>query len=484
MSDLIKVGLDFGTHQTKICVQRTPDEGHGEPIYEFFQFKDLKGRKSYFLPSVIQINEDDTLSYGYVNPEREKHTIPLPQKEEVIFNDFSPEEEAKILLNKYLCARDSEMNISSLVKMLKIKQQKDLNAYQAQCANAEKTYREKLKEYRNKRYIYRYFKQAAFAERPWEKDLDSILLSIWYLAYVIFKLEEVFGTNFATNMGIPADDIMFEKKRTLAVSVLASAYRLVEDVYHNNLEEYLNETIENLKSKTVIVPYNPSLKEDYNINIFPEAYASLITLTTKGKLTPGMSLTVDIGGGTTDISFFIIKHNDKFPDIYKYWSIQRGLNYIAEESGFDYSEGNFNLNCENEVVEKFNNKKMEIVGNLIKKLISRLSTETKIPKEFLLSRLIDRTVVYAGGGSIYTNLSTPVSYFTEIHRINSNMWKEERITDKSAVIDACYLLTVAYGLSLAEKESDVKLCSLESIFTHLSGNKEDFGDKFIDKDAV
>ena len=124
MSDLIKVGLDFGTHQTKICVQRTPDEGHGEPIYEFFQFEDLKGRKSYFLPSVIQINEDDTLSYGYVNPEKEKHTIPFPQKEEVIFNDFSPEEEAKVLLNKYLCARDSEMNISSLVKMLKKKQQK------------------------------------------------------------------------------------------------------------------------------------------------------------------------------------------------------------------------------------------------------------------------------------------------------------------------------------------------------------------------
>lgn len=56
MDDLIKVGLDFGTHQTKICIQRTPDEGHGEPSYEFFQFTDLKGEKQYFLPSVVQVN--------------------------------------------------------------------------------------------------------------------------------------------------------------------------------------------------------------------------------------------------------------------------------------------------------------------------------------------------------------------------------------------------------------------------------------------
>ena len=49
----------------------------------------------------------------------------------------------------------------------------------------------------------------------------------------------------------------------------------------------------------------------YRINIFPEAYASLIGLTSRGKLSEGMSLNADIGGGTTDISFFID---------YKYWN--------------------------------------------------------------------------------------------------------------------------------------------------------------------
>ena len=40
--DVIKIGLDFGTHQTKICIQKTPDEGHGFPEYEFMEFTDLK----------------------------------------------------------------------------------------------------------------------------------------------------------------------------------------------------------------------------------------------------------------------------------------------------------------------------------------------------------------------------------------------------------------------------------------------------------
>ena len=70
--DIIRIGLDFGTHQTKICVQTTPDEGHGQPIYEFFTFKDLDGKEQYFLPSLIQVNKDDTISYGFVDSSKEK----------------------------------------------------------------------------------------------------------------------------------------------------------------------------------------------------------------------------------------------------------------------------------------------------------------------------------------------------------------------------------------------------------------------------
>ena len=105
MSDLIKIGLDFGTHQTKVCVQRTPDEGHGHPIYEFFKFKDLKGNDSYFLPSIVQINDDDTLSYGFVDPKRERTKNlrpiihPIPEYHELDVDSEIQSLKARYLLN-------------------------------------------------------------------------------------------------------------------------------------------------------------------------------------------------------------------------------------------------------------------------------------------------------------------------------------------------------------------------------------------------
>ena len=64
------VGLDFGTHQTKICVGEAIDKRNF--TYEFLSFKDLDGNESYMLPSVVQINDDETLSYGFVDESRAK----------------------------------------------------------------------------------------------------------------------------------------------------------------------------------------------------------------------------------------------------------------------------------------------------------------------------------------------------------------------------------------------------------------------------
>ena len=58
------IGLDFGTHQTKICVKTIEDEGHGLSSYEFFEFETKDDKTTYALPSIIQKKRDGTLSYG------------------------------------------------------------------------------------------------------------------------------------------------------------------------------------------------------------------------------------------------------------------------------------------------------------------------------------------------------------------------------------------------------------------------------------
>ena len=481
--DEIKIGLDFGTHQTKICIKRTPDEGHGLPEFEFMKFYDLKGESHYFIPSVVQINKDDTLSYGFVDPKDEKEQNDRPtlrevKSKEVIDIDYK----AKNLYNKYTVSGKSDYEgIDAIRNMLLLKRSIDRKNYEDAKRNAQEEYEKALESFHQQRNVFRYFKQATLAEYPWEGKLDPKILCVWYLTYIIFLLEERFGVEFSINLGVPADDKTYIQKKQLGVQILKSAYYLVEKVYHNNISSFLNETIDSLMRKTILFAYSDEDKEDYNINVFPEAYASLIGLTSRGKLSEGMSINADIGGGTTDISFFIISGG--VPRIYKYWSIPCGLNYIAERSGFSYSEGNFMNKAHKDVIDKFNKKKEDLVYNLVQELITLLrKSNTGIDKSNLNAALRDRILVYNGGGSTYPIIATPIYTFSDVKTVNSDLWTEELMHDKEQVMKLASLLTTSFGLSVSDNDSDVVLCDFNSLFVKHS--REDNNEKEeIDKDV-
>lgn len=478
--DEIRIGLDFGTHQTKICIQRVPDEGHGVPEYEFFKFADQNGVEQFFLPSVVQINKDDTLSYGYVDTKDEKPGMPLPKLEAVKRYDASGiDDDAEALFEKYCKPYDdSESAMNALKKMLEEKCEIDNRLYNEKIAAAQAKYDREMEAYNQERNLFRYFKQATFAEYPWVGKFNPDMLCVWYLAYVFFLLEGVYPDGFDINMGVPTDDKTFKEKRELGTRIILSAIHLVEEVYSKDLRKFLNEKVDDLVKKTEILPFSEEDKELYFINIFPEAYASLIGLTSRGKLSEGMSLNADIGGGTTDISFFIVRN--KIPKIYKYWSIPRGLNYIAEMSGFGYSEKDFIKNASQEIIDKFNRKKDEIVYILTRNLIDMVRAHG-IFKSSLLNALKDRILVYNGGGSTYPEISKPIYLFTDVKVADAELWAEEIVKDKKKVSKLFNLLTTAYGLSVSENDSDVVLCDFDSLLaSYYNSGKEH---KEIDKDV-
>lgn len=478
--DEIRIGLDFGTHQTKICICRIPDEGHGLPEYEFFKFVDQKGKGQYFIPSVVQINKDNTLSYGYVDPNDEKEGLPLPRLEIKEPVEGKLLEEAQALYSKYSVGDELKTEgMEAIETMLRKKFEIDKEIFQEHKEKVQAKYDEDMKAYKRERNLFRYFKQATFAEYPWDKNYDSKLLCVWYLAYIFFLLEDMFPDGFAINMGVPTDDKSFQKKRELGTQILISAIHLVEDVYENDLEKFLEEKIETLIKNTVIEDYSEEEKDSYWINIFPEAYASLIGLATRGKLSEGMSINADIGGGTTDITFFVVRK--RIVKIYKYWSIPRGLNYIADLSGFDYSEKDFVKNAHREIIDKFNRKKLEVVYNLERKLVEMVR-ERGILKTNLFKALNDRIVVYNGGGSTYPELSTPISRFTDVKVANADLWAEEIVKDKNGVGKLFNLLTTAYGLSVCEDDRGVELCDLDNLLDP-SSKEEKYGKDEIDKDV-
>ena len=62
MSEYINIGLDFGTHQTKVCIEDSSDPRNR--TYTFLKFFEGTDEETYFLPSIVQVNKDNTLSYG------------------------------------------------------------------------------------------------------------------------------------------------------------------------------------------------------------------------------------------------------------------------------------------------------------------------------------------------------------------------------------------------------------------------------------
>lgn len=405
---MITVGLDFGTHQSKICIEYK--EG-AELSYEFFKFKDTNNESRYTLPSIIQIDKNEKLTYGY---------IPHGRNGEII----------------------------------------------------------------------RYFKQAAFtSSETGLSQMDAIYYSIWYIAYILFDLQEKYGQEFAIQMGVPSDGMRLNKQKMLAVRILLSAYRLVEEVFESDKEFFLNMTEKELKTVTELVPYNRDKKDEYSILVFPEAYACLMPLVKSEKIAQGMSLMIDIGGGTTDISFFTIM--DKKPRIYDFYSINNGLNFLTDASHLRSDRITSNIKSRDIVQERIDVFKYyihKIHDTLKRRLTDSFEKSTILSVNKLFDALENRPLIYSGGGSTFKQLRTPCCGFNDIIHISGKQWNMKCVVDSDKIQEEglCPILSTAYGLSVSVIDDNIVCEPFDNLFAGLRDCKIDNRDfkkrnKYYDK---
>lgn len=398
----ITVGLDFGTHQTKLCVEWKEGVELG---YSFFRFPDTRGAMQFTLPSIIQIHSNGLLEYGYVN------------------RDISGK-------------------------------------------------------------IIRYFKQAAFTTT--NSDLtkhEAMLYSIWYISFILFDLENKYGQEFTVQMGVPTDGFHLEAQRQLAVSILLSAYKLVEDVFKNDKEEFLRTPIEELKAKTSIIEYSKILKEEYQMLVFPEAYACLMPLVVKSKISEGMSLMVDIGGGTTDISFFSIKEDRENPQksilrVYDFKSLNRGLNFLSDYSSSSFDDRNdSNVRSVSELhqyrIDIFKKHLHQICSSLRTRLYNEFKSQSDLPDESFHRAVRNRPIVYTGGGSCFAKLRMGYKGFTDIIHISQKNWNSSVIEDMVLIesLGLCPILSTAYGLAISRPNDKIICEPFRDVFSEIRYTK-------------
>lgn len=401
----ITIGLDFGTHQSKVCVER---KNGAELEYQFFKFPDSYGQFQFTLPSIILIGNDGFLKYGY---------IPKNKKGKIV----------------------------------------------------------------------RYFKQATFTSVKVGLDQkDAIYYSIWYLAFILFDLENVYGQNFAIQMGVPSDGSHLENQRQLAVSLLLSAYNLVENVFENNKEKFLRTPFYKLRDKTTIIPYTKAQKEDYGLLVFPEAYACLMPLVSAKKIVDGISLMVDIGGGTTDISFFsIVVQQDPITGkksselkVYDFTSVNKGLNYVSHNS-FEENDNRLDSNVKTtnelfkDAVNSLKNDLNAICSRLRGRLYKEFKTQGDLPDSEFEHMLSNRPIVYTGGGSSFSSLRIGYHGFKDIIHISQQNWRHELVEEMSMIQRAglCPILSTAYGLSISRKDDTICCEPFRDLFYYIRQTK-------------
>lgn len=390
---MITVGLDFGTHQTKVCIEKK--EGV-ELNYTFMKFEDTYLRELYTFPSVVGVDKDNLLHYGYLK------------------RDF-------------------------------------------------------------KGKIFKYFKQSAFdTNAGYMPQVNAWYFSAWYIAYLLFDLEQKYGQQFAIQMGAPTDSSHVDVAKQIATRIVASAYRLVEDVFENDKERFLATPIRDLVELTEIVPFSQEIKEKYGLLVFPEAYACLMPLISQGKLEKCMNLMIDIGGGTTDISFFTIeKDNDSGrdkPQVYAFYSLDKGLNFLTRAD--DEIRPGVNSNVAN--ASEIDPKRLRYFQKEIKKVCSVIRNslhkyredQTSFGPRTLNNALKGRPLVYTGGGSTFKILRSVYDTYEEIRLISDKEWNDQSVEDIEYIIKSklCPILSTAYGLSISTEDDNIVMKPFSDIF--------------------
>ena len=223
--------------------------------------------------------------------------------------------------------------------------------------------------------------------------------------------------------------------------------------------------------------YKIDYSQGSQVLILPEAFAGLLTITQQGKIGIGMTLLVDIGGGSTDISLFnvISNRSGTVPNISRIISIHHGLNYIYSL----YKETHYEMDIEEirklfaknpsafkDEIDIFRRELASLVQKEIYHPLVHAALKQGISQERLWPIIEDRPVIFSGGGGVYEVFHKSVHMFSEPVSVSKDLLSLKNVTEKRISDVELSILSVAYGLSIPQVREPV-MTPLQQLFNHI-----------------
>ncbi len=273
------IGLDFGTHQSKVCLLHSSAQPQK---HEFILFKGYDQSETFFLPSQVIETVEDRFEYSFQsNIEAKKiyRYFKIASSEDPHFRLVTGRPESSVVYNREEFGKFSPELLSALFLTFLLFTVKD--SVKHQLAN------------RSERGLLGRF----FPSQPVEPI-------------------------FTVQMGIPTEysrEVNIMRRRKFENILLISEMLQKEIGSISNFSKLRTNEVIGLMSdlRSTIEQRASSLKHfsdllnEYRISVYPEAAAGLTFLVKTKRLEPGHYVALDIGGGSSDLSYFTVDQNNK-----------------------------------------------------------------------------------------------------------------------------------------------------------------------------
>jgi len=282
----VRVGLDFGTHQTKVCVNY---QKKGQlPVFEFVNFGE-NGEVSFFLSSKVNLLENDLITVGDSSEAKKSFRyFKIASAEDEAFRGISGLKQNKqhYELSRYGQVSPEVLSIIYLSQVIGLIESKFEERHKNQKKTVKKTsfmgqFLNRKAEQKDQKPSYRYHYQIGI---PTEWSAEKNLWRKRKFEQILFLAKEIHETH---------------------------SFDFLKGLNFDKQIELIKQHYEILARKLKYESWDNLLK-DSNISAFPETAAGLTYLIKTGKIPEGYYLALDIGGGSSDISFFRVNENRTF----------------------------------------------------------------------------------------------------------------------------------------------------------------------------
>lgn len=308
----INVGIDFGTHQSKVCVQI--QEGQTKR-YEFVPFNPrVKTIDSALFPSLVHVLPDGRFHIGAFEGKRDKtySFFKIASAEDEDFHADLATTVDRYTKQEFLPYHPEQLSVLYVAGLiLKVRQHVNSTVLEPPEESSKPAFLRRLyaAPVKKKTGVWRYrmgvpTEYHSSANQKRKRKFEQILI----LAILI---ADTYGESF------------WEKTMAEIMSTLERMHKAL-----------LKELGFDLVNRIDIDQWKAFLA-DNRASVFPETAAGLIFLVKTNKLVPDRYyMAMDIGGGSTDISFFKAEYNGTFTYLASQ-SVMLAANDVALDMGVE-----------------------------------------------------------------------------------------------------------------------------------------------------